>query len=370
VSGSTSRRWVVALLLVLAAARCVPEVQCTPENCNGCCDEGDHCLPGSEVAACGKQGSACISCAPSTCNANGTCFLPLEPLDGGDYDGSLTFLDGGGADAGEVDAGTSDAGDVDAGVTDAGAPDAGPRDAGTPDAGAPDAGPRDAGTPDAGTPDSGIVPVGIRFANFSGSTLDFCVWSPGQPIPTQAAFHPAGVASGTVSNYFPFPGQVAAFNFLMVPPGSGCVTDAGFNVTSQPGSGAAHRTRWYTRTGSPLGGGMLEDLVPDPTAESVLFTQMMSINAAVRFVPDSDGGVDAGPPISISPTARTLLPAGVPGVLEGNVPGQGVPPPRPFLGQAGGVVRIFMTGTEILVCDNLAPPVGDQSDCRPSVRAP
>lgn len=340
----------LALLLVVAPA-CVSSVECKPENCAGCCDEADQCHPGNEVSACGKGASACISCAPSVCNSDGTCFALSALLDGGAFDASIDF------------------GDDDAGA-DAGQPDGGMADAGTPDAGTPDAGRPDAGTPDAGASDGGARLPGIRLANFSGAPLDFCVWNTGMPVPTQAAFHPAGVPSGAVSDFFPFRGLVVNYNLLLVPPGVGCVTDAGFVVTTQLGDSALYRTRWYTRTGSPFGGGMFESVTPNRAGETVFFAQMQSTNARVTFVPDSDGGVDAGPPISISPTAPTLLPPGVPGMLVGDVPFVGTPPPRPFVGQAGGVVRIFMTGTEILVCDNLAPPVGNLSDCRPSVRAP
>lgn len=399
--------------LVVAVQACAPRAPCTPSNCSGCCDESELCLPGNVPAACGKAGSACISCAPSSvCSMAGRCFEVNSLLDAGNDDVTLSFdEDGGPRDAGAPDAGSVDGGDdagvpdsgvddaglpdagaldagADAGAPDAGAPDAGPVDAGTPDAGAPDAGAQDAGTdagpPDAGAPDAGlvdagtdggardagIVAVGTRFANFSAAALDFCLWNPGNPVPSQAAFHPSGVAPGTVSNYFPFPGQIINFNYLIVPPGVGCVTDAGFNTVVRAGNSVRHRTEWYTGTGSPFGGGAFEDVTPNPAMETVLWSKMLSINAQLFFLPDSDAGIDAGAAISISATAATLLPAGVPGFLVGTVPSMGTPPPRPFVGQDGGVVRIFMTGSEIVVCDNLAAPLGDQSDCRPSVRAP
>ena len=133
---------------------------CTPENCDGCCDDFQVCRPGTESAACGLAGSACIDCGGDVCNANGTCFGTFTPAPN---DGGLDELL---PDANFVDAGVVE---HDAGV-DAGAPDAGPVDAGGPDAGgdagldvdagvdaglAVDAGTPDAGL-DAGAPDAGV----------------------------------------------------------------------------------------------------------------------------------------------------------------------------------------------------------------------
>lgn len=339
---------------------------CTPQNCTGCCDEAEGCHAGDEVGACGLQGAACVSCLPGTCAGDGLCFGTGSPPDAADFDASLTFPDGGRRDAGAADAGANDAGSGDAGEVDSGTPDAGPADAGG-DAGF-DAG-LDAGVDagvDAGRPDAGNVP-GIRFANFSNRTLDFCVWN-GAP-PAQAAFHPTGIAPGEVSDYFPFAGLVVNSSFLLVPPGVGCVTDAGFNVTMMGGNSTRHRSYWYTGTGSPLAGSMLEDVALNPGGDVVLFTRMLSSSAALTFTPFDDGGIDAGP-ISIVPGTATLVPGGLVGVFTGNVPGQGVPPARPFASVDGGLVRVFVTGSAIVVCDNLAPPVGILSDCRTTVRAP
>lgn len=151
----------VAVVAALAAVpACVPTVKCTPENCTGCCDEAELCHAGDEVAFCGKAGSACISCAPSTtCNTNGTCFAAGTPYDGGDPDTVLLFDGGGQRDAGVPDGGDVDGGEMDAAVPDAGERDAGAMDAGDVDAGPPDAGPPDAGAPDAGAPDAGFPPM-------------------------------------------------------------------------------------------------------------------------------------------------------------------------------------------------------------------
>lgn len=163
---------------------------CTPENCDGCCDEAEVCHPGGEATYCGLQGRACVSCAPSTCRPDGTCVGAFPPEDAGDEpieqnlydpDGAVDAgdADAGDADAGAVDAGDADAGAVDAGEPDAGAPDAGEADAGRvdagpPDAGEPDAGPADAGLPDAGPPDAGQPDAGPQglFVNPTGNDLN------------------------------------------------------------------------------------------------------------------------------------------------------------------------------------------------------
>ncbi|MEW6432610.1 MAG: DUF1565 domain-containing protein [Myxococcota bacterium] len=148
---------------------------CTPENCGGCCDEAQVCHPGGEATYCGLEGRACVSCAPSTCRPDGTCFGALPPQDGGEepIDQNLYEPDGstdaGVSDAGEEDAGASDAGAFDAGSADAGDTDAGETDAGEMDAGRPDAGPLDAGAPDAGPPDAG--PGGL-FVSPTGDDLN------------------------------------------------------------------------------------------------------------------------------------------------------------------------------------------------------
>lgn len=134
---------------------------CTPENCNGCCDEAEVCYPGGETTYCGLQGRACVSCAPSTCRPDGTCVGAFPPEDAGDEPIEQNLYDPDGAvDAGDADAGDADAGAADAGLPDAGEPDAGPGDAGAPDAGEADAGRVDAGPPDAGEPDAGPPDAG------------------------------------------------------------------------------------------------------------------------------------------------------------------------------------------------------------------
>lgn len=354
---------VAGLVLGFVVNACAPTEPCTPDNCTGCCDEADFCHPGNEVAACGKSGSACVSCAPSVCGPEGRCYEMNELLDAGLWDGTLVFPDddGGYPDAGDVDAGDDagvdaggDAG-VDAG-TDAGV-DAG-TDAGTPDAGV-----------DAGQPDAGNLPS-IRFANFYPVALDFCVWTGNTP-PALSAFYPSGIPPGTVSAWVPFAGLAINYKFLIVPAGVGCVTDAGFTASNQPGNSVKFRTQWASNTGSIRGGGLYESPTVDPSADTVFFLRTGDSSATETFVPDpDDGGYDAGGRINLTTPAKTLLPDGVPGVLQGSVPGIGNPPDRPFKGQAGGFITVIITGTETLVCDNQAPVIGNQSDCRPSVRAP
>jgi hypothetical protein len=162
--------------LVLGASSGCNVTPCTPQNCNGCCDDYQVCRAGNESAACGLAGSACIDCGGDVCNANGTCFGTYSPgprdaglddllPDANFVDAGFTEVDAGVDDAG-LDAGPEDAG-FDAGVEDAGH-DAGLEDAGLDagaevdagvDAGEPDAG-VDAGLPDAGPTGRYVSPTG------------------------------------------------------------------------------------------------------------------------------------------------------------------------------------------------------------------
>ncbi|MEM9068729.1 MAG: hypothetical protein AAGE52_09490 [Myxococcota bacterium] len=45
---------------------------CTPENCNGCC-EGDVCQAGNSVTACGSSGDACTRCVDAQSCRGGAC---------------------------------------------------------------------------------------------------------------------------------------------------------------------------------------------------------------------------------------------------------------------------------------------------------
>ncbi len=50
---------------------------CNPDNCEGCCD-GDACVEGTAVSACGTDGGQCSACPEgSSCDA-GVCNLPCE----------------------------------------------------------------------------------------------------------------------------------------------------------------------------------------------------------------------------------------------------------------------------------------------------
>jgi hypothetical protein len=71
-------------------------LRCSPNNCNGCCVNGDTCLPGNTNAACGSAGRDCYPCQGSclsgrcvaddggTCNASNChgCCRGLECLPG------------------------------------------------------------------------------------------------------------------------------------------------------------------------------------------------------------------------------------------------------------------------------------------------
>ncbi len=50
-----------------------PRANCTPANCNGCCDSNGMCVPGISNSNCGKGGMACASCGGGTCS-DGMCM--------------------------------------------------------------------------------------------------------------------------------------------------------------------------------------------------------------------------------------------------------------------------------------------------------
>ncbi len=217
--------------------------------------------------------------------------------------------------------------------------------------------------------DAGVPATGYRLANMTGSALDFCIWGQGDVEPTLPAFAGSGgVPAGAVSAYFPFAKMAANFSVKYTPAGSTCAAaaDAGFNEFTETGNGAPHRTRWTTSQGSLLGGGFLDTTTATAGKETVLFTRMQSGSSTLTFVPDND----AGPSVTIQNNVPTLLDPNVTGSLVGAVPTIGTPSPRPFKTTSGGIVRVFLTGSQILVCDELAPPNGALSDCRPTVRAP
>jgi hypothetical protein len=63
------------LLLAVAAlisTGCVIRNNCTPNNCNGCCDATGMCLDGNTTDACGVRGAMCSACMGGVC-ANGVC---------------------------------------------------------------------------------------------------------------------------------------------------------------------------------------------------------------------------------------------------------------------------------------------------------
>jgi len=67
--------------------QCFPLPDCTPDNCDGCCD-GDDCLLGTEPSACGADGQQCAECpSESTCN-EASCELPCESTCDGCCDAS------------------------------------------------------------------------------------------------------------------------------------------------------------------------------------------------------------------------------------------------------------------------------------------
>ncbi|HEY0879885.1 MAG TPA: hypothetical protein VGD87_00080, partial [Archangium sp.] len=50
---------------------------CGPQNCSGCCDADNKCVPvtaSNSNASCGRQGNACVNCAATAQVCNTTSF--------------------------------------------------------------------------------------------------------------------------------------------------------------------------------------------------------------------------------------------------------------------------------------------------------
>ena len=55
------------------AGRCVGGTgKCNPDNCDGCC-EGDNCVDGVQLVACGTGGEPCQMCTPPKMCKQGKC---------------------------------------------------------------------------------------------------------------------------------------------------------------------------------------------------------------------------------------------------------------------------------------------------------
>ncbi len=98
-----------ALLLAVLALSCGPtQSPCGPSTCSGCC-QGDVCLEGSAVTACGASGNACDVCVRQDCLLGHCVSSATGGGSGGG--GGVTTDAGAGVDAGTAaDAGTGGSG--------------------------------------------------------------------------------------------------------------------------------------------------------------------------------------------------------------------------------------------------------------------
>jgi hypothetical protein len=80
-------------LFAFFATSCGDTAACTPDTCDGCCDDSGTCQPGNVPQACGADGDACVSCGEEACETGGACHWdvivegPAEYEPGQDPDG-------------------------------------------------------------------------------------------------------------------------------------------------------------------------------------------------------------------------------------------------------------------------------------------
>jgi hypothetical protein len=73
-------------------------ITCTSKTCAGCCDAQNTCQLGTQTAACGARGSACVACAdPRTCSAGACRSAGTGGGGGGGGTSAAGGGDGGGA---------------------------------------------------------------------------------------------------------------------------------------------------------------------------------------------------------------------------------------------------------------------------------
>jgi hypothetical protein len=83
------RSFVFVGFALFAACSAPPMGDCTPRNCNGCCDSKGACRSGAAKDACGSGGFTCAVCATNQrCSATLTCEVdPNAPQGGGSAGG-------------------------------------------------------------------------------------------------------------------------------------------------------------------------------------------------------------------------------------------------------------------------------------------
>lgn len=60
-------------LFAFFATSCGDTAPCTPDSCQGCCDDSGICQAGDAPQACGAGGNACVSCGDQACDPGGAC---------------------------------------------------------------------------------------------------------------------------------------------------------------------------------------------------------------------------------------------------------------------------------------------------------
>ena len=208
----------------------------------------------------------------------------------------------------------------------------------------------------------------MRFANLSASAHDFCIKkSAMDTFPTLPVFAAqGGIPPMSVSYWYTAPDALALrFVFRVVTAGAPCESAAFYETIPPMQNLVTYRTYWKLDTGSPFAGGFYDTEAATPAKDTIILRRMYA-SSAVTFLPDDD----AGGPVVFPFTGTTLLEPGHPGKLTvdyGSVPD---PAPRELAPTAGGLTTIYTAGLTVLVCDELAPPVGHLTDCRATVRAP
>jgi hypothetical protein len=258
-------------------------------------------------------------------------------------------LDTGVEGGGSVDAtadGKSDVG-IDGGGTDAGLDAA--REGGT------DATPSDVAADDTGD-DAGTGSY-FRVANLRSETFVVCYRLTGTTAYTGPLYEAeGGLATDQVSDWIPIENR--NYDVIYVLPGAGCsgtyVFSSSITLAASVGSARLSLFVRPTSSGGFLSGGAVT------AGKDTVYYRPDSRNAS--FVPDAD------------PTAAVPLTFITPTLLDGEVVGKIVltfsGASRPFKTKAGGKATVFGHDEKLIVCDDLAPPIGHLSDCSAGVRLP
>lgn len=150
--------------------------------------------------------------------------------------------------------------------------------------------------------------------------------------------------------------------------------DAKILINATECSGAGHTTtvnagghiglyfRGLTPPSGAISGGYFEALQTTPGKDTIIVQNGTEAVTEPFFQRDDD----AGAPVDL------FVGFGKPVLVDGDVLGKitGGLTPRSVKTKAGGALSVWLQGTTLILCDDLAPPKDGLTDCSVGVRAP